>query len=277
VSFWCPAMMLNYYIDGGFYPDGGSILFAESIIPIIERSGGRVLTQASVKQISCNKYGVCGVELANGDFISSRTVVSSIGPMNTYGKLLTDKVKNIWNCPSRPMGIKPGRSHMTCYVSLDGPSEQFKIKPANIHSFIGLPRFNFDVSELQWAFHNDPKANSDALITLTSPSAKDPSYMRHHPGRSNMLLLAEGEWDWFKEFDSEAKSESPAREQKYLDIKKWWEDVFLQRLYKYYPLTKGFVKNVFVGTSNGQGCIIWRGLDTTAFFRRVHGVHQDCN
>jgi len=248
VSFWCPALMLKYYIDGGFYPDGGSILFAESLIPIIERGGGRVLTQASVQQICTDKQGVCGVKLANGDFIPSRTIVSSVGPMNTYEKLLTKEAKVEWDCPPQPKGIKPGRSHMTCYVALDGPPEQFQIKPANIHSLVGLPRFNFDVSEMQRAFYRDPKANSDALITLTSPSAKDPSYMRHHPGRSNMLLLAEGEWDWFKEFDSEAKSDSPAREQKYIDMKKWWEDIFLERLYKYYPLTKGFVKTVFVGT-----------------------------
>jgi len=248
VSFWCPALMLKYYIDGGFYPDGGSILFAESLIPIIERGGGRVLTQASVKQICTDRKGVSGVELANGDFIPSRTVVSSVGPMNTYGKLLPEETKINWGCPARPDGIKPGRSHVTCYVTLDGPPEKFGIRPANIHSLLGLPRFNFDVSDMQRAFYKNPQANSDALITLTSPSAKDPSYMRHHPGTSNMLLLAEGEWNWFKEFDSEAKSDSPAREQKYLDMKKWWEDIFLERLYKYYPLTKGFVKNVFVGT-----------------------------
>ncbi len=46
--------MMNYYMDGGFYPVGGSHLIAEGIIPVIEKSGGRVLCRAEVEKILVN-------------------------------------------------------------------------------------------------------------------------------------------------------------------------------------------------------------------------------
>ena len=40
---------------------------------------------------------------------------------------------------------------------------------------LGLPEFDYDISNLERALFNDPKANArKALITLTCPAAKDP-------------------------------------------------------------------------------------------------------
>lgn len=60
-AWWVVAGMMNYYADGGFYPEGGSHRIAEAIIPIIERAGGRVLCRAKVDAIlvddSTTAYG----------------------------------------------------------------------------------------------------------------------------------------------------------------------------------------------------------------------------
>ena len=54
--------MLNYYVNGAYYPIGGSHLMAEGIIPVIERAGGRVLCRAEVSQILINeKNEVSGI------------------------------------------------------------------------------------------------------------------------------------------------------------------------------------------------------------------------
>ena len=73
--------------------------------------------------------------------------------------------------------FKTGRSHMTAFVSLDGVYTDFGLRPANIHSFVGLPAFDYDISDLERALFKDPRKNaSKALVTLTCPSAKDPLY-----------------------------------------------------------------------------------------------------
>lgn len=70
------------------------------------------------------------------------------------------------------------------------------------------------------------------LVTITCPSAKDPWYGHEHPGRANALLLIEGLPEWFDEFKDE---EWGRRSEAYKAMKQRFEDLFLERLYRYYP------------------------------------------
>ena len=51
------ATLINHYIPGAFYPYGGPGEIAFQIIPIIERYGGRVITDAPVTDILINSNG----------------------------------------------------------------------------------------------------------------------------------------------------------------------------------------------------------------------------
>ena len=50
-SFSMHAMIINHYLYGASYPRGGASEIAFHMIPIIERSGGKVLMRAQVKEI----------------------------------------------------------------------------------------------------------------------------------------------------------------------------------------------------------------------------------
>ena len=50
-SFFLHASVANHYFEGGWYPRGGSAEIANNIIPVIERTGGRVLVGREVKNI----------------------------------------------------------------------------------------------------------------------------------------------------------------------------------------------------------------------------------
>lgn len=45
------AILLQHYVHGGFYPIGGASEIAFNIIPVIEKSGGKVLVRANVTEI----------------------------------------------------------------------------------------------------------------------------------------------------------------------------------------------------------------------------------
>ena len=53
-----PAMMhlmlMQHYVYGGYYPIGGASEIAFNIIPVIEKSGGKVLVRAKVTKILLN-------------------------------------------------------------------------------------------------------------------------------------------------------------------------------------------------------------------------------
>ena len=71
-NFFMHASIVNHYLEGGWYPRGGSSIIANSIIPIIEKSGGRVLVGKKVDRIILEKNRAIGVIMENDDIIKKQ-------------------------------------------------------------------------------------------------------------------------------------------------------------------------------------------------------------
>ena len=56
-SFMMHALLTNHYTYGAYYPRGGSSEIAFHMIPVIEKSGGRVLVRAKVSKILTDDSG----------------------------------------------------------------------------------------------------------------------------------------------------------------------------------------------------------------------------
>jgi phytoene dehydrogenase-like protein len=249
VSWFVPGQMMNYYLKGGYYPIGGSHLMAERIIPTIENAGGRVLMRARVSSIVVEDGKAVGVQVGK-DFIPAKQVISDAGGVNTYEKLLSqeDREANDINPPyiEQPDGKAPSlacsNGHMTAFVNLKGNSESNKLKSGNIHSYLDLPKYGNDISKMQEAFYEDPlNTMGGCLVTLTCPSAKDPIYEATYPDSSCVLLLTEAKHEWFDESTFGECGGHGKRTDKYKEFKDKFKEMFLERLYMYYPETKGKV------------------------------------
>ena len=81
-------MISNHYFDGGNYPIGRGSKIAETIVNVIKKNGGEVVTNAAVKEILVEKDCVKGVLLENGHRIFSHRVISNAGLKNTFNHLL---------------------------------------------------------------------------------------------------------------------------------------------------------------------------------------------
>jgi len=241
-SFWVSAGIMMYYISGAYYPENGPDKIAENFIPLVESAGGRVLTRAMVKEIIVENGKAVGVLLKNGDDIRADIVVSDANP------LITQKLLGVHGTDP-PVDAKPGKSAMYGFISLDGPPSDFDLKSPNYSSFPGAAKLDYDLTELQHRLYKDPQTYAkEALVWITVPCVKDKTYATRYPGKSNLLLLAEAQWDWFKDFDSTRPSPSSEREPEYLRIKELWKGVFLERVYKYFPKTRGHVEHIEIGT-----------------------------
>jgi len=200
VSWLVSAGMMNYYVDGGFYPTGGSNTIPERIIPVVEDAGGAVLCKATVDRVLMDDdSGRCvGVVMANGDEIRAPVVVSGVGYENTFEKMLSaDDLARVGldlaKGPSSTMA--PSHGHVCAFISLDGPPEAFELKPWNIHSMPELPKYDHDIGKMQEEFYAEPlEAQKECLMTLTCPSAKDPEYGEQYPDRC--ALQADIFVDW---------------------------------------------------------------------------------
>ena len=56
-SLMMQLLLMYHYIWGGYYPIGGASEIAHSIIPVIEKSGGKVLVRANVTKILIDGSG----------------------------------------------------------------------------------------------------------------------------------------------------------------------------------------------------------------------------
>lgn len=60
-TFSMHALLVEHYIEGAFYPRGGSSEIAFHTIPVIQRAGGAVLTRAPVQSVLLDSAGkACG-------------------------------------------------------------------------------------------------------------------------------------------------------------------------------------------------------------------------
>lgn len=85
------ALVVHHFWPGAMYPVDGTGSIARALIPTIEAAGGRVLTQARVTELLMDSRGVAGVRVVTKqceDTIPCRIVISTIGALNTYNKLI---------------------------------------------------------------------------------------------------------------------------------------------------------------------------------------------
>jgi all-trans-retinol 13,14-reductase len=93
-SFAMHAMIMNHFLDGAFYPEGGARAFSDSLIPTIKNAGGEVRAKSPVKEILVVNGKAIGVQLEDGSEHNAKGVVSAIGAWDTVQQLLPAYARN---------------------------------------------------------------------------------------------------------------------------------------------------------------------------------------
>ena len=88
VSAFMHAGITYHYLDGGYYPLGGSFTLPRAFVKALKRAGGEIRLQCRVKRILTEGKKAIGVELDSGEEIRAGTVISNADPEVTFGKLI---------------------------------------------------------------------------------------------------------------------------------------------------------------------------------------------
>ena len=80
--------VLEHYIDGAFFPRGGSGALRDALVASASKNGAQFRTRADVVEITVRGSAVTGVRLASGETLEADIVISDIDPTVTFGKLL---------------------------------------------------------------------------------------------------------------------------------------------------------------------------------------------
>lgn len=229
-SFLVHALVAKHYLAGGNYPVGGSSKIAETIVPVIRDAGGEVFTYAEVDKIIIEGNRARGVRLANGDEIYAANIVSAAGITNTVERFLPRSVAKRYGFDKKIEKTPPSAAHICLYIGLQDTAEN-----------LGLPKTNY------WVYkHNDhdrsvkeytENPEQDVpLAYISFPSAKDPEFEKHFPGKATIEVLTLSEYKWFEEWKG---TEWSKRGPEYEAYKEKLSQQLFKVLYKHFPQLEG--------------------------------------
>lgn len=238
-SFIVHSIVAAHFLQGGYYPVGGSWRIAESIIPKIKMGGGEVFTYARVREIIVKDGSAEGVLMEDGTRIDCACVISGAGVFNTYEKLLPKQEVQRLGYDKLLKNVAPSGAHIGVYIGLKGSAEE-----------LGLPKTNYwiypsnDHDGNTERFMKDPTA-SFPFVYISFPSAKDPEFEHHHPNRSTIEIVAPANFEWFAKWKDSIWGKRGAD---YEEAKAQWGERLMEVMYEKLPQLRGKVDYFEVST-----------------------------
>lgn len=180
-SFLIHAIIVSHYFEGGYYPQGGSQKISDSIIPVIEKSGGNVLINHGVKEIIVKDNTAIGVRVQHkqGNNIEelefyAPKIVSGAGAYTTYTKLLNEKYSKKFKQDLENLNSQ-GTPHINIFLGLKESPDKLGFKGENHWVY---DSYNHDESMDKINFLDKDKFNFP-FYYLSFPSLKD-NYAKSH-------------------------------------------------------------------------------------------------
>jgi phytoene dehydrogenase-like protein len=172
------ALIVNHYMNGAYYPVGGAKVIADSIIPIIEGDGGKLLVNHEVKEILIRDGKATGVKVFHKkgkEFIEKHyyadIIISGIGADATYNRLIPQKI----HIPFREecQKIAKGISCVTLYLGLKESPQAIGLHGENYWLYA-----SFD-HEKNFSERNELLQGNVGHVYLSFPSLKNPNAKTH--------------------------------------------------------------------------------------------------
>ncbi len=229
-SFIMHAALVKHYFAGGNYPVGGSWKMAHYILPLIQAAGGEVFTYAKVKEILIEDGRATGVVMDNGDTLRADKVVSSVGARITFGKLLPEAQRQKHGYEEKLSQVKPSAATMTLFLGFKGSAKELKLPKTNLWIYPS-PDHEGNVKR----FLADPQ-QPFPLLYVSFPSAKDPEWDSHYPGKSTVQVITVAPYEWFSKWSGSTWNK---RGEDYEAYKATFEQRMLAELYKQMPQLEG--------------------------------------
>ena len=235
-SFASHCIVINHFMEGGYYPRGGANRIHETIINNLESLGAEIYIKAKVDKIITSGRKVKGIRINNKDY-DCTNVISNAGAHNTFLHLLDPSVIN--RKMLSVVDIAPSTSHLCLYIGLDKSDTE-----------LNLPKYN-----IWWYVDN----NMDSILNDTNnllseqlsfayisfPSAKDSLWSKEHPNRATIQLIGRA---WYKDFNKFKDEPWLNRGEEYTKIKEKFKEKGIALLNELFPQLENHIIHAEVST-----------------------------
>lgn len=135
-AFAFHGTVMRDYLDGGYYPIGGSKLIGEHAVKTIESNGGTCLVNHAVTEVIVEKNRAVGVRAEHkGKMLEFRApiVISNAGAFTTFSRLVPSGVATRER--ARVKRSEPGTSCLVLYLGLNDDPRKHGFDEANYWLF----------------------------------------------------------------------------------------------------------------------------------------------
>ena len=233
-SFVIHAAVALHYMNGGFYPVGGSSEIFKTIAPSIIAAGGQILVGAAVKEIWVENGVAKGVIMQDGKIIKSSIVVSGAGVHLTFEKLLTAEAKQKIRFINDVLNIPQSFGHLSLYIGLKHTAKELNLPKANYWIYPNGTNHDKAIDN----FLKDYK-NEFPVVYISFPGAKNPQFEIQYPGHTTIEIITPAKYEWFAEWEN---AKWKKRGEDYDKLKEYFAQRLLAYLYKYEPQVKGKIE-----------------------------------
>jgi len=237
-SFHMHCLIVEHYLDGAYYPEGGSLEIAKAVIPIVQAAGGEVFTYARVENIIIQNERATGVRMSDGHEIFAATVISDAGVANTFQRLLPEQTFRKSGYVEKLQDLSDSISNISLFVGIKDSAENLDLPNRNIWIY---PDGQHDKNVED--FETDQ--SNDFGMFISFPSTRDPSFSKRHPDRSTITMITFLPFSVFEKWDGTMWGK---RGDDYEELKEHYSQRMLSALYEKLPQLKGKVDYYEAGT-----------------------------
>ncbi len=203
-------LVLNHFLAGAYYPQGGSGAFRDAFIDALRHHGTEMKNNARVVRID-KKGNEFSVQTESGETHTARAVISDADPVITLGKLVNPRLVPP-KIQKKAQLLRPSAGAFYAFIGTDLDLLSIGITDANIHHHEEL-----DVNRLYEIMAAPSPPETVHSYFITSPSVKDPKGGHAPPGRHTVEIFTGMSYSVFEKW---ANSPPRKRGEEYEALKK---------------------------------------------------------
>lgn len=180
--FFAHAVLVMHYLNGSYFPLGGSGTIAEAVEKILKAHGGAILAKHEVKKILVRQGKACGVVVRQGAINSQKSeditftapvIISDAGAYNTYLKMWPDEI----NLPFRQelQKFQTQNEIVSCVMLFVGFEESPHSLGFDGCNYWLFPTFDHNINQqraMRWVESGETPSMFVAFPSLKNPAAK---------------------------------------------------------------------------------------------------------
>jgi len=183
-SAFLNLMLLDHYLDGAFYPKGGSGALRDTLVTTLKKHKTAMLPNTPVDRIE-RRASEFGVTTRSGKRFTAKTVISNADPLITFRKMVdSDMIPRALK--KKVNRLRPSAGAFYAFIGTNMDLANTDISDANI--------VHFEYTDVNQCFEKlSTRSSTDpfSYYFITSPSLKDPT-SQHAPEGYHTLQIISG-------------------------------------------------------------------------------------